>query len=93
VITAANVETASYPLTMCAERAAVARALAEGFRRFDAVAVVADSETITTPCGACRQVLWEICGDCWVWLENLSGESRLLRLSELLPLPFDARSL
>jgi cytidine deaminase len=71
----------------------VARALAEGFRRFDAVAVVADSKTITTPCGACRQVLWEICGDCWVWLENLSGESRLLRLSELLPLPFDARSL
>ena len=93
VVTGANVENASYPLTICAERAAVARAVAEGCRRFDAVAVVADSEGLTTPCGACRQVLWEICGDCWVWLENLAGESRLIPLSELLPLPFDAHRL
>lgn len=88
VITGTNVENASYPLTICAERAAAARAVVEGFRRFDMVAVVASSQPLTTPCGACRQVLWEICGDCWVWLENLSGETCLLRLSELLPMPF-----
>jgi len=93
VVTGVNVENASYPLTICAERAAAARAVAEGCRRFDLIAVVADSKPLTTPCGACRQVLWEICGDCWVWLENLRGETLLGRLSELLPLPFDARRL
>ena len=58
-----------------------------------AVAVVADSPRLTTPCGACRQVLWELCGDLWVWLENVRGRGRLMRLSELLPLPFDSRNL
>jgi len=93
VVTGCNVESASYGLTMCAERVAVFKAVSEGLREFDAVAVVADSPRPTAPCGACRQVLWEYCGDIWVHVVDLGGRSRSVRLSELLPLPFDARNL
>jgi cytidine deaminase len=89
VITGANIENASFGLTMCAERVAAFKAVSEGFRRFDAIAVVADSKRLTPPCGACRQVMWELCGDIWVQLADLRRGSRLMRLSELLPLPFD----
>jgi cytidine deaminase len=93
VVTGCNVESASYGLTMCAERVAIFKAVSEGLREFDAVAVVADSPRLTAPCGACRQVLWEFAGDLWVHVVNLHGRARTLRLSELLPLPFDARNL
>ena len=93
VVTGCNIESASYGLTMCAERVAVFKAVSEGFREFDAVAVVADSPRLTAPCGACRQVLWEHGGDLWVHVVNLHGRSRTVRMSELLPLPFDARNL
>jgi cytidine deaminase len=93
VITGCNVESASYGLTMCAERVAIFKAVSEGLREFDAIAVVADSPRLTAPCGACRQVLWEFGGDLWVHVVNLHGRSRTLRMSELLPLPFDARNL
>jgi cytidine deaminase len=93
VITGCNVENASYGLTMCAERVAVFKAVSEGVRRFDAVAVVADSPRLTAPCGPCRQILWEFCGDVWVHMSDLRGRTRSMRLSELLPLPFDARNL
>ena len=62
-------------------------------KRFDAVAVVADSKHLTPPCGPCRQILWEFCGDIFVHLEDLRGRRRTLKLSELLPFPFDARHL
>jgi cytidine deaminase len=93
VVTGCNVENASYGLTMCAERVAVFKAASEGSTRFEAVAVVADSPRLTAPCGACRQVLWELCGDVPVRIEDLRGRSRTVRMSELLPLPFDARNL
>jgi cytidine deaminase len=93
VVTGCNVENASYGLTMCAERVAVFKAASEGPMRVEAVAVVADSPRLTAPCGACRQVLWELCGDVPVRIEDLRGRSRTVRLSELLPLPFDARNL
>jgi cytidine deaminase len=93
VVTGCNVESASYGLTMCAERVAIFKAVSEGLREFDAVAVVADSPRPTAPCGACRQVLWELGGDLWVHIVNLHGRTRTVRLSELLPLPFDARNL
>ena len=93
IITGCNVENATYGLTLCAERVAVFKAVSEGLRRFDAVAVVVDSKLLAAPCGACRQILWEFCGDIWVHLSDLEGHSRTLRLSELLPLPFDARNL
>jgi cytidine deaminase len=93
VVTGCNVENASYGLTLCAERIAVFKAVSEGLRRFDAIAVVADAKRLTPPCGPCRQILWEFCGDIWVRLEDLKGRSRTLRMSELFPLPFDRHSL
>lgn len=93
IVTGCNVESATYGLTMCAERVAIFKAISEGVHRFLAVAVVADSSRVSAPCGACRQVLWELGGDLWVRLADLKGKSRTLRLSELLPLPFDRRNL
>jgi cytidine deaminase len=88
-----NVENATYGLTVCAERVALWKALSEGRDVFTRIAVVADTEDPTPPCGACRQLLWEYCGDIEVILANLSEVKRRMRLSELLPLPFDARLL
>jgi cytidine deaminase len=93
IVTGCNIENASYGLTMCAERVAVFKAVSEGLDDFDAIAVVADSKRLTPPCGPCRQILWEYCGDVLVHMSDLKGRSRTLRLSELLPLPFDEDSL
>jgi cytidine deaminase len=93
VITGCNIENASYGLTLCAERTAVFKAWSEGFRKFDAIVVVARSPRPTAPCGACRQILWEFCGDIRVHMVNLRGRGEVRRMSELLPLPFDARNL
>jgi cytidine deaminase len=88
--TGCNVENASYGLTLCAERVAVFKAVSEGARQFRRVAVVADTDTLTPPCGACRQILWEFCGDVELVLSNLHGQTESLRLKDLLPRPFDA---
>ncbi len=88
-----NVESASYGLTMCAERVAAFRAVAEGGRRFARIVIAADSRTLTPPCGACRQVLWELCGNVEIILMNLQGARESMRLSTLLPRPFDAKFL
>ena len=88
--TGCNVENASYGLTLCAERVAVFKAISEGARRFRRVAVAADTGTLTPPCGACRQILWEFCGDVELVLSNLHGKTETLRLKDLLPRPFDA---
>ncbi|MDP9171688.1 MAG: cytidine deaminase [Acidobacteriota bacterium] len=90
VHTGCNVENATYGLTLCAERVAVFKAVSEGSRRFTRVAVVADTETLTPPCGACRQILWEFCGDVEIVLANLHGKSETLRLGTLFPRAFDA---
>ena len=93
VITGCNVENATYGLTMCAERVALYKALSEGRDVFTRVAVVADTEDPTPPCGSCRQLLWEYCGDVEIIIANLSEVKRRMRLSQLLPLPFDVRLL
>jgi cytidine deaminase len=93
VITGCNVENATYGLTICAERVAMFKAISEGHRRFVRVAVVADTEAPTPPCGACRQILWELGGDLEVILGNLTAEKGRHWLRDLLPLPFDARLL
>lgn len=85
-----NIENATYGLTVCAERVALWKALSEGESRFTRIAVVADSEGLTPPCGACRQILWEFCGDIEILLANLQGKTETLRLASLLPRPFDA---
>jgi cytidine deaminase len=93
IITGCNVENATYGLTICAERVAMFKAISEGHRRFRRVAVVADTQASTPPCGACRQILWEFGGDLEVILANLRRETGRHRLKDLLPLPFDARVL
>jgi cytidine deaminase len=90
IFTGCNVENATYGLTVCAERVAVWKAISEGYRRFVRVAVVADTEEPTPPCGACRQILWEFGGDLEVILANLTAEKARYRLLDLLPHPFDA---
>ncbi len=93
IITGCNVENATYGLTVCAERVAVFKAISEGHRAFKRVAVVADTQDPTPPCGACRQILWEFGGDLEVILGDLSGEKARHQLKDLLPHPFDARLL
>jgi len=93
IVTGCNIENASYGLTVCAERVAVFKAVSEGLCDFDAIAVVADSKRLTPPCGPCRQILWEYCGDVLVHMSDLRGRSRNVRLSELLPMPFDRGNL
>lgn len=93
VITGCNVENATYGLTVCAERVALWKALSEGEREFAEVVVVADTDAPTPPCGACRQLLWEYCGDVPVTLANLKSVTGRHQLRDLLPLPFDARLL
>ena len=88
-----NVENASYGLTVCAERVALLKALSEGERAFTMIAVVADTTDPTPPCGACRQLLWEYCGDIPVVLANLRETRGSHQMRDLLPLPFDARLL
>jgi len=87
-----NVENASYGLTICAERVAIFKAISEGEREFDAIAVVTDADRLTPPCGACRQIIWEMCGNVDVVLANLKGQMEVHRMMDLLPLPFDKAS-
>jgi cytidine deaminase len=93
IVTGCNIENATYGLTLCAERVAMFKALSDGHRHFRRVAVVADTEAPTPPCGPCRQILWEFGGDLEVILANLRRETGRHALRELLPLPFDRRLL
>jgi len=93
IVTGCNVENASYGLTICAERVAIFKALSEGHRQFRRIAVVADTASPTPPCGACRQIIWEFCGDIDVVLANLTAVTATMRMKDLLPLPFDRRLL
>jgi cytidine deaminase len=90
VHTGCNVENATYGLTVCAERVAVFKAISEGARKFRRIAVAADTDQLTPPCGACRQILWEFCGDIELVLVNPRGASETFRLASLFPRPFDA---
>jgi cytidine deaminase len=90
VHTGCNVENATYGLTLCAERVAVFKAISEGVRQFRRIAVAADTEALTPPCGACRQILWEFCGNIEITLLNPRGKSETLQLKDLFPRAFDA---
>jgi cytidine deaminase len=90
VHTGCNIENATYGLTLCAERVAVFKAVSEGARGFRRIAIAVDTETLTPPCGACRQILWEFCGDIEILLANPRGKRESLRLKDLFPRAFDA---
>lgn len=93
IYTGCNIENASFGLTMCAERVAVFKAISEGARKFTRIAVAADTDVLTPPCGACRQILWEFCGDVEITLANPHGKTETFQLKDLFPRPFDASSL
>jgi cytidine deaminase len=93
VVTGCNIENATYGLTICAERVAMFKALSDGHRVFTRIAIVADTEAPTPPCGACRQILWEFGGNLEIELANLTQSKGKHHLKNLLPLPFDARLL
>jgi cytidine deaminase len=93
VYTGCNIESASYGLTVCGERVAIWKALSEGDKQFTELAIVADTETLTPPCGTCRQIIWEFCRDATIILGNLRGDSQVVSIRELLPRAFDARFL
>ena len=90
IFTGCNVENATFGLTICAERVAVFKAISEGARKFKRIAVAADTDVLTPPCGACRQILWEFCGDSELTLVNLQGKTETFRMKDLFPRPFDA---
>lgn len=93
VVTGCNVESASYGLTCCAERVAIFKGVSEGHTRFVRVAVVTDAPTLTPPCGACRQLLWEFAPTATVTLANLTGQVAEYTVADLLPHGFDAANL
>ncbi|MBX7223723.1 MAG: cytidine deaminase [Blastocatellia bacterium] len=84
-----NIENASYGLSLCAERVALVKALSEGERDFQAITVITSDAKLTSPCGPCRQLIWEFCGDIEVVLANLDGDEAHYTMSELFPRPFD----
>jgi len=90
IFTGCNVENATLGLTCCAERVAIFKAVSEGERGFDAIAVATDTDALTPPCGACRQIIWEFCGDVPVILTNLKGNVEQTTSGKLLPKPFDS---
>ena len=91
--TGCNVENATYGLTLCAERVAIFKAISEGVRKFRRVAVAAGAPKLTPPCGACRQILWEFCGDIEITLVNPQGQTAVWKLKDLFPEPFDVQFL
>lgn len=88
-----NVESASYGLTVCAERVAIWKGISCGETRFTQIGIVVDTEDLTPPCGVCRQIIWEFCGDVPVILSNLEGKSEIIMMSKLLPRAFDSKFL
>ena len=93
IYTGCNIESASYGLTVCAERVAIWKALSECERDFTDLVVVVDTEALTPPCGTCRQIIWEYCKHAKITLANLRGQSEVVDIRELLPKAFDARFL
>ncbi|CAN5491287.1 cytidine deaminase [soil metagenome] len=93
IISGCNVESASYGLTVCAERVAVWKAISQGQRKIKRIAVVADTEALTPPCGVCRQIIWEFGGDIPVVMANLHGNVETVQMKDLLPRAFDTKFL
>jgi cytidine deaminase len=87
IFTGCNIENATYGLTVCAERVAIFKGVRP--RTFTRIAVSADTPVLTPPCGACRQLLWEFCGNIEITLVNLHGNHETIHLADIFPRPFD----
>jgi len=88
-----NIEVSSYSLTICAERTALFKAISEGERKFKAIAITSDLDGFCSPCGACRQVISDLCGDIDVILVSPDKKIEKHKMSELLPLAFSEKDL
>lgn len=88
-----NIESSSYSLTICAERTAIFKAISEGDRKFKAIAIASDADDHISPCGACRQVISDLCGNIDVIMLNKKGEKKINKVSELLPYAFSDKDL
>ena len=88
IYTGGNIETSSYSLTICAERTAIFKAISEGERKFKAIAIASDSDGFCSPCGACRQIINDLCGEIDIVLVNNNKETKIYKTSEMLPLAF-----
>jgi cytidine deaminase len=93
IYTGCNIESSSYSLTICAERTAIFKAISEGERKFKAIAVAGDTEDFISPCGACRQIISDLCGDIDIIMVNSKSETKVMTTSELLPLAFSDKDL
>ncbi|MCX8057739.1 MAG: cytidine deaminase [Ignavibacteria bacterium] len=93
IILGTNVENASFGLTCCAERVAIFKAYSDGKRKFKAIAITSDDKNFCPPCGACRQIIWELCGDIDVILVDGAGNHKIFKASEFLPFPFGDENL
>ena len=88
-----NIESSSYSLTICAERTAIFKAVSEGERNFKAIAIAGDTDDFISPCGACRQVISDLCGEINIVMLNRKGDMKIMKTSELLPLAFTDKEL
>lgn len=93
IIHGSNVECSSYSLTICAERTAIFKAVTEGIRKFKAIAIASDFEGFISPCGACRQIIFELCGDIDIILTDSKMNIKTFKASEMLPFAFTEDSL
>ncbi len=93
IFTGCNIENSSYGLTICAERVALFKAVSEGETSFRAIAIASDEDAYTPPCGACRQIIYELAGDIDILLTKTSGRYRVYKMLEFLPHPFGSKNL
>ena len=91
IIGGCNIESSSYGLTCCAERVAIFRAIAKGYNQFKSIAVA--TKNAGMPCGACRQIIWEFCGEIPVYICNMTGLIKTISSSTLIPEAFDKKDL
>jgi cytidine deaminase len=92
IITGCNIEISSFSLTICAERTALFKALSENHRKFRALSIATDLAEYIPPCGACRQVIYELAGDIDIILCPVRGREKIFKLSNLLPFPFHKKT-
>ncbi len=93
IYTGCNIESSSFSLTICAERTALFKAVSESQKSFKAIAIASDAKDFISPCGACRQVIQDLAGNIDVVLSNKKGATKVIKMADLLPLPFDDREL